>query len=67
GFDSEINNDNDLDSAANVEGEDGPTAYVDNLKLRDDDDDEAHPELNVDINDDGSRRTILGQIMKLKP
>ncbi|CAF3918267.1 unnamed protein product, partial [Rotaria sp. Silwood1] len=64
GFDTEINNENDLDSAANVEGEDGPPVYVDNMKLRDDDD-EAHPELNVDINDDTNRRTLLSQIMKL--
>jgi phosphatidylinositol phospholipase C beta len=61
GIDTEVNNDNDLDSAANVEGEDGPTAFADNVKLRDDDD-EAHPELNVDINDDVSRRTLLGQL-----
>jgi hypothetical protein len=61
GLDTEVNNDNDLDSAANVEGEDGPAAFADNIKLRDDDD-EAHPELNVDINDDVNRRTLLGQL-----
>ena len=61
GLDTEVINDNDLDSAANVEGEDGPAAFVDNIKLRDDDD-EAHPELNVDINDDANRRTLLGQL-----
>ncbi|CAF0760169.1 unnamed protein product [Rotaria sordida] len=64
GFDTEINNENDLDSAANVEGEDGPP-NIDSIKLRDDDD-EAHPELNVDINDDANRRTLLSQIMKFK-
>jgi phosphatidylinositol phospholipase C beta len=61
GVDTEVINDNDLDSAANVEGEDGPAAFIDNIKLRDDDD-EAHPELNVDINDDVNRRTLLGQL-----
>jgi len=66
GLDTEVNNDNDLDSAANVEGEDGPAALIDNIKLRDDDD-EAHPELNVDANDDLNRRTILSQFgIKLK-
>ncbi|CAF0953457.1 unnamed protein product [Adineta ricciae] len=66
GFDTEVNNDNDLDSAANVEGEDSPAAFVDNMKLRDDDD-EAHPELNVDINDDANRRTLFSQLgFKLK-
>ncbi|CAF1262271.1 unnamed protein product [Adineta steineri] len=61
GLDTEVYNDNDMDSAANVEGEDGPVVFADNIKLRDDDD-EAHPELNVDINDDVNRRTILGQL-----
>ena len=66
GFDTEVNNDNDLDSAANVEGEDSPAVFVDNMKLRDDDD-EAHPELNVDINDDVNRRTLFSQLgFKLK-
>ncbi|CAF2035766.1 unnamed protein product [Rotaria magnacalcarata] len=66
GIDTEGNNDNDVDSAANVEGEDGPVAFSDNAKLRDDDD-EAHPELNVDVNDDASRRTLFGQLgLKLK-
>ncbi|CAF1632259.1 unnamed protein product, partial [Rotaria magnacalcarata] len=66
GIDTEGNNDNDVDSAANVEGEDGPAAFSDNAKLRDDDD-EAHPELNVDVNDDASRRTLFGQLgLKLK-
>ena len=68
GLDSEINNDNDLDAAANVEGEEGTATYADNIKLRDDDDDddETHPELNVDLNDDINRRTLLNQLMKLK-
>ena len=66
GVDTEINNDNDLDSAANVEGEDGPAAFVDNVKSRDDDN-EAHPELNVDANDDINRRTIFAQLsLKIK-
>ncbi len=56
-----MNYDNDLDSAANVEGEDGPAVFVDTVKLREEDD-EAHPELNVDSNDDVIRRTILGQL-----
>ncbi|CAF4401553.1 unnamed protein product, partial [Adineta steineri] len=51
GLDTEVYNDNDMDSAANVEGEDGPVVFADNIKLRDDDD-EAHPELNVYINDE---------------
>lgn len=55
-----MNNDNDLDSAANVEGEDGPAAFIDTVKLREDDN-EAHPELNVDVNDEINRRTILAQ------
>ncbi|CAM4851922.1 unnamed protein product, partial [Rotaria magnacalcarata] len=33
GIDTEGNNDNDVDSAANVEGEDGPAAFSDNAKL----------------------------------
>ena len=57
GVDLEGNNDNELDSAANVEGEDGPSAFGDTLKLRDDDD-EAHPELSVDANDDPNRRKL---------
>ena len=61
GLDTEANYDNDLDSAANVEGEDGPAAFVDTVKLREEDD-EAHPELNVDSNDDVNRRTLLGQL-----
>ncbi|CAF1225722.1 unnamed protein product [Rotaria sordida] len=61
GIDTEGNNDNDVDSAANVEGEDGPPAFSDNAKLRDDDD-EAHPELNVDVNDDIIRRTLFSQL-----
>lgn len=54
-----MNYENDFDSAANVEGEDGAAGFSDNLKLRDDDD-EAHPELSVDVNDDGSRRILFG-------
>ena len=61
GLDTEVNYDNDLDSAANVEGEDGPAVFIDTVKLREEDD-EAHPELNVDSNDDVTRRTILGQL-----
>ena len=57
----EVNNENDVDSAANVEGEDGAAGFADNLKLRDDDD-EAHPELNVDPNDDPTRRTLLAHL-----
>lgn len=61
GLDTEVNNDNDMDAAANVEGEDGPVTFVDTVKLRADDE-EAHPELSVDANDDPSRRTLLGQL-----
>ena len=61
GLDTEADNEINLDSAANVEGEDGPAAFIDVVKLREDDD-EAHPELNVDANDDLNRRTILGQL-----
>jgi len=67
GLDTEVNNDNDLDCAANVEGEDGPITFVDTVKLREDDQ-EAHPELSVDANDDANRRTLLGQLgFKTKP
>lgn len=67
GLDTEVNNDNDLDCAANVEGEDGPITFVDTVKLREDDE-EAHPELSVDANDDANRRTLLGQLgFKTKP
>ena len=61
GLDADVENDNALDSAANVEGEDGPATFIDTVKLRQDDE-EAHPELNVDANDDANRRTILGQL-----
>ena len=59
GADLDGTNDNEFDSAANVEGEDGPSVFADTLKLRDDDD-EAHPELSVDANDDTNRRKLLG-------
>ena len=61
GLDADVENDNALDSAANVEGEDGPATFIDTVKLRQDDE-EAHPELNVDANDDANRRTLLGQL-----
>ncbi|CAF0940034.1 unnamed protein product, partial [Didymodactylos carnosus] len=47
---NEVNNDTEMDSAANVEGEDGP-AILDEMKLREQDD-EAHPELSVDLIED---------------
>ena len=50
-----------MDSAANVEGEDGPATIVDTAKLREEDD-EAHPELSVDAIDDSTRRTLLAQL-----
>ena len=56
-----MNNENDLDSAANVEGEDGAPTFVDTMKLRQDDE-EAHPELSIDANEDANRRTLLVQL-----
>ncbi|CAF1196480.1 unnamed protein product, partial [Didymodactylos carnosus] len=47
---NEVNNETEGDSAANVEGEDGP-ALLDEIKLREQHE-EAHPELSVDLNEE---------------